>query len=215
MCKIKSILFLLIIFIAKIDLNAQTGLWAKVAIEKKITKKLSIQLTGQARFEALKLPANTYLAESGLNYEIIKNLEIGAYYRYINRLKKGNYRQLHRYYADLSYKLTQLKPILISYRLRYQQQFKDDNTDGIVPDKNYIRHKFEIEYNNSSKFTPFVLADLFFKVGDNYDQIRYKLGVNLKLNKKHSIEIAAQADNEINTPEPPVYVAALAYKFKF
>jgi Protein of unknown function (DUF2490) len=212
---LKLLLCGLMIFLNNQCLIAQVGLWSKISLEKKIIKKLDAHLIVQSRMDEIKFPINTYIGEAGLSYQIIKNLELGAYYRYIGRLKKGTYRPYHRYYADLAYKVSIKKSFEFSYRLRYQQQFKDDKEDGIVADKNYWRNKIEVSYHSKSKFGPFLSADIFTREGATTDNIRYKLGTNFKIKKNQSTEIALQADDEKNGNAPTLYRIVLSYKLKF
>jgi Protein of unknown function (DUF2490) len=212
----KTVFLMLSIFFVNCQYSfCQIGLWTKIAAEKKITKKLDAHLIFQSRMDEIKLPINTLIGEAGISYKIAKNLELGGYYRYIGKLKKGTYRPFHRYFADLSYKFTKLKPINLAYRLRYQKQFKDDKTDGIIPDKNYWRNKFDISFNNKSKFEPFVSADIFTLEGGATDNIRYKIGTEIKISKIQSAELALQADDVQKNTKPTLYRIAISYKVKF
>ncbi len=208
----KKVSYFLLTFLLKTTITAcQTGLWLKVGASKKLGEKFEINTNIQSRHNQFKLPANSLIGEIGLNYIITQKLEIGLNYRYIHRFKKDPF---HRYYADLSYKFSKIGAFEIDYRLRYQQQFKDDQTDGFEPDKNYWRNKIELAYTNKTKFEPFVSTDLFYRTGENFDQIRYKIGLNFKANKSNTFEVAAQTDKALNSADASQNRITLAYKIK-
>lgn len=206
----------IIIFISLFSIKsiAQTGLWLKAGVEKKITDKLEIEVNIQPRFNDINEKPSSWLGEVGLKYDIVKNLNLSVFYRHIKNEKKDVYKPYHRFYADLSYKFKKLKPIYIEYRIRYQQQFADDDS-GLITDKNYWRNKLEIAYKNKSKFEPYVSVDAFYKEGYAFDQIRYKAGIEFKITKSQSFDASYLIDDALNSTEESKNRVSLAYKFKF
>ena len=63
-----------------------------------------------------------------------------------------------------------------------------------MADKSYLRNKLELSYSNPTRFTPFVSADLFYQIGDSFDQVRYKAGVNVKFTKTQSLDLSLFKD---------------------
>lgn len=197
--------------------NAQNGLglWTGASIEKKLNKKFSIELNGQARFVENISYVQTYLAELGVSYKIIKNLEISGYYRFINRRKNENkdFKVRHRFYGDLAYG-QKLGPIKFAYRIRYQHQFRD-NDGEIGFDTSYLRNKLEISYPNKSDFTPYISGDLFYEInGAGFDQLRPKAGVSYKINKKNSIDASIFTNIDLVGTESANPIINLTYKLK-
>jgi hypothetical protein len=160
-----------------------------------------------------------YLGEVGVSYKLTKHWEVSGYYRYIGRRKKNDdetgyyYRPYHRFYADLAYdhKIWKLK---FDYRLRYQNQFMDDNS-GIENDKSYLRNKFEVSYPNKSRFTPYVSTDLFYQLGNGFDQMRNKGGIEIEINKHHKIDISGFTDYKLQGSQENRFLIGVAYKVKF
>lgn len=212
MKKIAKIFLLISLF--SIKTIAQTGLWLKFGAEKKITKKLEIEVNLQPRFNDVNEKPSSWLGELGLKYDIVKNLNIAVFYRHIKNEKKDVYKPYHRFYGDLSYKFKKLNPIVLDYRLRYQQQFADDDS-GLITDKNYWRNKLEIAYKNKSKFEPYLSTDLFYKEGYAFDQIRYKAGLEFKITKNQSIDASYLIDDALNSKDESKSRVAVAHKFKF
>jgi Protein of unknown function (DUF2490) len=197
-------------------LNAQngTGLWTGIAIEKKLTQKLSVNLNTQVRFADNISYAKTYFGEIGLSYRILKGLEIAGYYRLIDQRKNENknFKIRQRYYADLSYE-KKLGPIKFDYRLRYQYQFKDN--DGVAEfEASYLRNKLEISYPNNTKFTPSLSADLFTEIGGKTDQIRPKFGVSYKINKQNSLDFSVFKNVDLINSNSSGPIIGLTYKLK-
>jgi hypothetical protein len=98
-------------------------------------------------------------------------------------------------------------------RLRYQHQFKDN--DGVTEfDASYIRDKIEVSLDTKSKFTPYVSNDFFFQIGGTLDQLRPKVGVSYKINKKNGIDLSIFNDIDLLGTENLGPVIGLIYKLK-
>jgi Protein of unknown function (DUF2490) len=190
------------------------GLWSSVGIEKKLNKKFSINLSGQTRFVENISYLQTYFGELGLDYKINKRFEISANYRLINRRKNdlSAFRNRHRFYGDFAYnkKISKLK---LTYRLRYQHQFKDNNGE-IGFDSSYLRNKLEIAYPNKSKLTPYLSGDLFYEVGNQFDQIRPQMGVSYKINRQNGIDVSVLTNVDLVGAASLSPIINLGYKLK-
>lgn len=197
------------------------GLWTGVGVEKKINKSFSVNLNTQLRFTDNISIMRAFLGELGVSYKINKHWEVTGYYRYIGRRKKNDegtgyyYRPYHRFYADVAYdhKIWKFK---FDYRLRYQNQFKDDtSTDGLEADKSYLRNKFEFSYPNKSRFTPYISTDLFYQLGTGFDQMRNKAGIEIALNKHNKIDISGFTDYQLQGKQENRFLLGVGYKVKF
>lgn len=209
--------------LAPVSTEAQTtdlGLWTGVGLEKKLSKSFSVNLNTQVRFTDNVSILRAYLAEAGVTYKLTKHWDISVYYRYTGRRKKNDeetgyyYRPYHRFYADAAFdhKVWKLK---FAYRLRYQNQFKDDNETGLEADGSYLRNKFEISYPNKSRFTPYVSTDLFHEIGNTFDQMRNKAGVEIEINKHHKVDVFGFTDYQLQGLQENRFLMGLTYKVKF
>ena len=201
------------------------GLWTGVATDFRLTKKLTLNANAQLRFSDNIQVTRAYLGELGLSYKLTKHWEVAGYYRYTGRLKKNQetdayyYRPYHRFYGELSYDRKVWQGLKVAYRLRYQNQFKDDN-DAVVADQSYLRNKVEIGWSNSSRLTPFVSADLFYRLAQTsnpggFDQVRYRLGTNLRFSRLHSLDLSVFKDAELNgSGESSGLIVGATYKLK-
>lgn len=212
----KKLLLLTFLFFGIISVHAQDGVGLRTGInlQKKVTKKVTLNLNGQARFNNNISYLQTYLFELGGEYKLSKAFDAAIYYRFVNRKKDEtkNFNQRHRFYADLSYD-KKFGVIKFQNRLRYQHQFKDN--DGVTEfDASYIRNKIELSYDNKSNFTPYLSNDFFFQIGGTLDQLRPKVGINYKINKKNSIDLSVFNDVDLVGTDAPGPVFGLIYKVK-
>ncbi|WP_428654862.1 DUF2490 domain-containing protein [Runella sp.] len=212
------LLFLLLPFLSYSQAT-DIGLWAGVGAEKKINKKWSINVNVQTRFTDNISVLKAYLGEAGLSYKLNKHWEVSGYYRYIGRRKKNEdktgyeYRSYNRFYADLAYdhKIWKLK---FDYRLRYQNQFQDDES-AAENNSSYIRNKFELSYPNKSRFTPYISTDIFYEIGADFDQMRNKAGIEIAINKTNKLDLSGFTDYRLVGSQENRFLIGVAYKVKF
>jgi len=204
------------------SLQAQStglGLWTGVNAQYRRGHSLELHANAQVRFSDNITVTRAYLGEMGLSYKLNKHWEIGAYYRYTGRLKLNKeteawyYRPYHRFYGEVSYDHKLGKNLKLDYRLRYQNQFKDDD-NALVADKSYLRNKLEFSYDTPTRLTPFASADFFYQIGDSFDQVRYKAGVNFKINKQQSFDLSAFKDVPLTGGTAEGLVIGATYKVK-
>ncbi|WP_025764616.1 DUF2490 domain-containing protein [Dyadobacter tibetensis] len=212
--------FILAILALPLSAHAQgVGLWTGASVEKKLNKSFSLDLSGQARFSENANILNAYLGEAGLEYKINKFLDASIYYRYIGKRKLDKtdadyfYRSYHRFYGNVKFDHDLTNWLKFDYRFRYQHQFKDDDA-GLTTTGSYFRHKFEFSYQNKSRFSPYVSADVFYLIGNGFDQVRYKTGVEIDLAKRNSLDISVFQDRAFKGGSSEPVVINLGYKLK-
>ena len=195
-----------------------TNLWTGINFSKSITKKISLEAEAQWRLTNNLTTTGSSIAELGAGYKFNKHWEVSVFYRFISRRKydKGDeayvFKPYHRFYSNLSYdhKIAFLK---FAYRLRYQNQFKDDN-GTLENDKSYLRNRIELSYPNKTKFTPAISADLFYRMGEAFDEVRYKADVDYKINKKNTITLGGFISHEFDNTELDDFTIQITYKLK-
>lgn len=201
--------------------NAQSiGLWTGIDFEKKLNSAFSVNLGGETRFTDNVSTLKTYLGEAGLEYKLSKRWGVSVFYRYINRRKldkstdEYEYRPYHRFYGNITYDYKLTKWLKFDYRLRYQNQFKDDES-GLINNGSYIRNKFELSYRNKSKLTPGVSADVFYLLGTGFDQIRLKAAISYSLNKHNSLNLSVFTDYPLLEDIANNAIVSVSYKLKW
>ncbi|MGR3810509.1 DUF2490 domain-containing protein [Jiulongibacter sp. NS-SX5] len=211
---LKKIITPLFFILFALQSKGQLGVWNKVTAEADLGKKVELEVNAQARTGDIMQSFERYLGEAGLKYELIKNLDLGVYYRYtLKTASEGNPDHFHRFYGELKYKQKLHKPLKLSYRLRYQQQFKDGlATDAL--DSSYLRNKLELSTKVGQRFQPYLGADIFYEIGNTFDQLRYSLGTEIKLSKKTSLDIGIQTDDPLNSNKSNDWRIDWGLKFK-
>jgi hypothetical protein len=212
--KILKTFLLLIFMILFHKANAQPGVWNKIEANAELTKKLDLETNLQARTNQIGKPFKSYIGELGLTYHLPKGFSMAAYYRFIGQpdSEASEFEKFHRYYGELKYKTKILDPLRLKYRLRYQRQFKDD-PDGLSNDADYLRNKINLSFKNKSRFEPYVSADLFYEIGKDFDQIRYKIGSEIELTKRTKFDLGIQQDNPVNSSKANQWRIAWALSF--
>ena len=215
-----KIVFSLICFFvysqAKTQVN-DAGLWLALDVEKKITQQFSAQFSHSLRYNENISELGTSFSEIGISYKIIKPLSIGAAYRFAQRKRVDDfYSNRHRYTFNITYKL-KFRQFKLNFREQYQSNYKDIGTsaEGHIP-TNHFRSKITVAYDLEKKYTPYISTELFYKIGDYIDNMRYKAGVEYEVNKFHALEIYYMIDKEMNVKNPwTSYVIGLGYNFTF
>jgi hypothetical protein len=215
----KNIVFILFVaFCNTFALHGQSNpsLWLKTGISKKINKKFTADLSIENRWAKIGSFHQTYFGELGIAYKLTKKFSLEGYYRYINRRRNESsaYNSRHRFYGNLEYE-TKIQQLRFKYRLRYQNQFRDNETE-LTFDKSYFRNKIELGYTNKSIFTPYISTDLFYQIRGIFDEVRIKVGSDIKITKTHRLDIAAFLSQPIGSnKEAERYVIDIGYKYKF
>lgn len=202
------------------QLNAQVndaGLWLNINVEKKITQQFSAQFTQGIRLNENFSELGTSFSEIGMSYKIIKPLTVGALYRYSKKRKVDDfYSTSHRYGFNVNYKL-KIKSFKINFREQFQSEYKDLGTREMsyIP-KKHFRSKISISYDLEKKYSPFVSYELFYKIGDYIDNVRYKAGIDYEFNKLHTVNAYYMIDKEKNVKNPwTSYIFGFGYNFTF
>jgi len=169
------------------------GLWTGVKVTKKVTREFDISVNPEYRFNHDVTTLDAFLADVGLEYEIIKSVRLSLHYRFINSNRENYYSKRHRLYADLSYRY-KLKDFTFLVRGRIQEQYADINSSefGKYPVWT-IRSKIAVRYDFGEKYVPYVSGELYYLLKDvtEADKIftrnRYEAGITYDFNRMHAI----------------------------
>jgi hypothetical protein len=191
------------------------GLWTGVKVSKKLGSNVQASLNGQTRLGGTVDFLHSYLFDFGIEYKISKKIDIGGYYRWINRRKEEGdiFENRQRYYLDLKY-VESFGKIDFLNRVRYQHLFKDNEGD-LEFVSNYIRNRIDLGFKASKRFEPYISADFFYSLGDNkFDQIRPRIGADIKLNKKNGINTGLMTNLDLTGDNKAYPIIYLNYRFK-
>lgn len=181
--------FLFVLFATKAHSQEnEWNTWTSLELSKDITRNFSVYISPEVRFTD-EFTLDEYFMEAGLEYELLKFLEIGGNYRFlVNERETKSSEYYHRIAFDLKGKF-EINRFDFQVRTRYTN-YSDLDADDDTND-NYFRYRLKVAYDiPKSKITPHVGVELFHQLEDQeINRIRYLAGVEYKFNKHHRMEL--------------------------
>ncbi|MBI5324599.1 MAG: DUF2490 domain-containing protein [Ignavibacteriae bacterium] len=180
-------------------INAQkkdTELWTGFAIDIPIWENLSFEPSEEFRFDNGISQLKSAITDLGLKYKINKYFKVAATYRLHVRPELPNHALYLKGYFRYNF-----EPLDFTYKLTYKKKFEEFNQT-----QEHIRNKVTLEYEASKLIRPFIAYELFYRLnykkGDRFDNYRFYLGCNLRINKDHEIQLYYMREEEINMKKP-------------
>lgn len=218
----KLLLFILLISASSISFAQDDfGIWYSVAAEKKLVKKLELNLDVNVRTYDKASKVEEAFFDIGLNYKFNKYLSAAVLYRFTEfREDDDLYHPRHKWFADLKGKLP-LGDFDISARLRFQQRYKtyfEDENDR--ESKEIGRVKIKTLYNIPSfPVNPYVSAELFFpmftKTTRYVEKNRFMSGIEYNISKKHTAGLEYMFQRDYLPHISDINVISVNYEIKF
>ena len=189
------LILMLLLVVNSVDAQNDNDLegWSAVELNLKATKKLSFSVAEHLRFRNDISTVKNYFTQIKVNYEILKNLELGAGVRYITKNDdvggQQGYDPFFRYQFDAAYR-HKIEKVDLFFRLRYQNknQLGRSESEGDVA-KEFIRTRFGVGYKiKPLKLTLRVFAEHFnqptnSKIEQSETRMRYTLKLNRRFKK--------------------------------
>ena len=189
------LILMLLLVVNSVDAQISNDLegWSAVELNLKATKKLSFSVAEHLRFRNDISTVKNYFTQIKVNYEILKNLELGAGVRYITKNDdvggQQGYDPFFRYQFDAAYR-HKIEKLGLFFRLRYQNknQLGRSESEGDVA-KEFIRTRFGVGYKiKPLKLTLRVFAEHFnqptnSKIEQSETRMRYTLKLNRRFKK--------------------------------
>jgi len=174
-------------------------------------KKTNANLLLASRYENNARFNKNNFAQLGIQFNQLKDISFSVSYRY--NVKGSNNKVSQRLIVTGNYEY-RLNPLDISYRLRGDNFFGNDD----LIDR--VRNKFQIKYRKKKrKYRPFLSYEIFTtnkNRGWIMDQFRAKMGVKYKLNKAQNIGIYYGVQSEFNTSSPiRDFILGSSYSYSF
>lgn len=163
------------------------GIWSSITVEKKINKKIDVGTEWEFRSNGLSLERDRIAIQLYGDYEIIKDLKIGASYTYMNVMDdyrfsvdsiRMHYQNRHRTHLQLGYKIS-FDRFDLQFRERAQLTFRDEseriredgsiNPNRINPDFLW-RNRIKLAYNiKGLPLNPSISAESYYLFNDPED----------------------------------------------
>lgn len=219
----RLVLFVITLGIFAANLMAQVndaGLWTSIALEKKITKRISLVASEELRFNENISELGTAFTEIGPQFKIYKGFNAGISYRFIQKRRlDDSYSIRHRINTDLSYRI-KLNDFTISLRERYQVQYGQNYFYGESETaKTTLRSKLNLKYRINKKFDATVFGEVFNPLftGESYfSDFRTGAGIDYQIIKPLSIEVFYLINKELNIANPTTdYISGFGLTYSF
>lgn len=188
--------------------NTSLKTWVGVSYQQKVKiKKFKFKIGASQEFRISNIayiPKYSTFTEVGASTKITKFYKLGLAYRlnYIGGLR-------HRASLSNSFKID-LKPVTITFRIKYQAEFENDN-----PFSQDFREKTTIKYAANKDFRPYAFGEILFNNTYNYsnfNEFRLGLGLDADYKKDHQFDIGIMYVQDINQENPGRrIVLSLAY----
>lgn len=206
------------------------GSWTSIAVDKKLNK---FEIGAETEFRtiyAVRL-LDRWSLSLNADYDLSKIFKISAGYQLMNKLdeKYLNYQIRNRFNVSGTGKL-KFNDLSISLRERIQTTIKDESNrikeDGTTdtykmnPEWSW-RNRLTLSYNiPNSKVTPSLSAESFYQLnnpdGNSFDNMRYQLSFDYKINKRNHVELFGVINSELESEDATgKYILGAAYKYSF
>jgi len=210
--------------------NTDYGTWTSIGMEKKLNKWELGAETELRTVGYLSLIDRWSLGlEAG--YNLLKCLNIGAGYQFMNKVdrKYENYQIRNRFNVSATGKM-KLSRLTFTLRERVQMTLKDEsnridedgNIDTYKANPEYSwRNRLKMSYNISDcKVTPAFSVESFYQLnnpdGNTFDNMRYTLSFDYKINKKSRLGIAGLINSNLESEDAyGKYILNLSYTYSF
>jgi hypothetical protein len=202
------------------------GFWTTISFEKNL-KKWQLEAEGELRTFENAGRINRWSLKAESSYNLLKPIKTGLGYQFIsfNDTLYRDFQPRHRIYYFIQGKL-KVADFTFSVRERFQLTTKDESdrikesgkidTYKINPEL-VLRSQAKIAYD-IPKFpvNPTFSFEAFYSLNDSngnaFNELRYTISLNYKLNKHHEFELYALLDRDINVKDPvKIYIIGFQY----
>jgi len=203
--KIFFFFFLFLAFLlSSFSQTQDAGLWSSLTIEKEFTKKISVSLSEEFRFNENITELGSFFTDAGIAFKLNGDIKVSGCYRLISKKPLENYYSIrHRIYVDLALR-KKIKKLTPGLRIRIQEQQADiySSDEGIIPEW-YLRPKVALRYNMKGKWASYLSSEWFYHVSKKMlDNFRFTVGVERKITGNLDLDLFFLHQQEVNVKNP-------------
>ena len=199
------------------------GVWIGASYNHTLPDNWSTRLTAQARTNDNSRTLSRFFINASATRKFSRFFRMSAGYRFINSQRKGNtWATRHRLMLDARVSVFPKRSVL-SYRSRIQgdaggnRYYSQSNKTQRI----YWRHTLKYTYRLNRKYEPYVAAEARFQLQnasspeiDGFERLRLVAGTEIKLSKKHSLDIYGLMNEPFNRyPRARMFVLGIEYSF--
>ena len=230
--KNKFLLAFIILWLS-IQLQAQSnryGTWTSIAVEKKL-HKWNLGAETELRTINYLNRIDRWSLGISADYSILKQLKLGVGYQLMNSWdeKYIDYQIRSRFNVAATGKL-KWNNFSFSLREKLQVTFKDESdrikSNGTIDTYNMDpewtwRNRMLLSYNISHcALTPSFSVETFYQLdnpdGNTFDNVRYTLSLDYKINKQNSISVYGLINSKLNSDDASgKYILGVGYTHSF
>ena len=213
--------FFALLFVLRSHAQEDARFWIKAGVKKKFTQKFDLEFASCLRLGDNYSRINSYYFQLSGEYELVKGVKIGLGARHAYRRKLSpEYHMRNRMSIWLDMKKTIIPGWELQYRPMYLRQYTDMyvSESGQVP-TDYFRNKFGLQFKPKRKYSPFISCELYYRIRydyNNFNRIRYTLGIDYRFDKYNKITLSYRIQKRMNEKEPlTAYILIMEYGFVF
>lgn len=226
MCKSKLTIFICLFLwplFAIAQVEDDFGIWISGSYDQSLTKGIDFKIKQEFRLDENASQLKKSYSTFRLDFDLNAWLRFQANYRFIlNQKNNGLFGQRHRVMGDLVlYPLT--KRLSLSNRVRFQSEVRTihyNDKYGFAP-ANSLRNTIKINYRINRIYRPFADFDLRFLLRDartpyhtGFDRQRVKLGLEMTLARKRTIDFYLMHSLQHNIKKPKqLFVVGMNYSY--
>ena len=239
---IRLSLVLAFLLLASVEVKAEGddfGIWSEVDVEKKISKKMSLEGDLELRTRDNVKTVDRWSGSVGASYKLTDWLKASAGYTLLyDNNEKWNDKQTkvakfwgvrHRFNVSLTGSVD-FGNLSVSLRERWQYTYRPEKTvertkvsNGKVEDKTYNgkgknvwRNRLQLKYKVTSLWRPYINGETYV-AGSGLEKYRLSAGTEIRLSKKHSFDVKYMFQKSCSDDEDEGnrHIIGLGYTFKF
>ncbi len=232
MKKLAALLLFSITFLFAQAQTTDNQLWTAFQAETDITKRVTLGLDLEVRFDNDISRLRTIFGQVELGWKFNKYLSASTSYRYGGRKfeELAELTKAHRFsvYVTGKYKFKKfsignvdVNSFTISNRAGYLHQYLvDAPTDRESPQK-YFRNKTQLKYDITKKLSTLVYFEFFYRFSgknEEIDENRFAGGFDYDINKKNSVKLLYMYLTEVNVKpkkKDDRHIISVGYTLKF
>lgn len=226
---LRWLIFALVFFVVRSAFAQSTdyGLWGTLQIEKNFTKKFSLSLEQEIRFDENCSQLDELYTEISSSYRLVRGWKIGLGYRFIEKVNREKYyvnnlRFGHRFLGEIQYRY-RYRSWTFLFRTRLESELKNvySSEKGTVPGWDW-KNKVEVKYQ-LGRFEPYAGGEARFQIRDPrhpesdflFNRYRIFAGSDFSILKGHSVGIYYLLQEEWNLSDAnAMHVIGLNYSIR-
>ena len=196
-------------------------LWMEGGLRYRINRKLQLRFDQHVRLDENASHFRRIMPEIGVRYRVKRWFRLTGGFRFIidpREDARGKYANLwYRFYADALFRYSK-RPVVLSWRIRFQEQFGWPRNSSDAEFRNTIRNRGKIALRLGKGFEPYVSGEFYLRINDPngvWHKWRATLGLKYAY-KVNEFGIYWRGEGLLDDPNDPTRnILGLSYHYRF